>query len=223
MNIEDIIRPEQYGRDDNRPDTVFYNKARLINHLDSLALSTVEDLYAKLIPKGAQILDLMASHDSHLRTEIQPSGVVGLGLNEEELWANPVLTDRVIHDLNSEPRLPFTDGQFDVVINTVSVDYIVHPIEIFKEVLRILKPKGLFIVVFSNRMFPTKAVYIWKSLSESQRMDLVKAYFRLAGGFYVEGVLESKGKPRPADDKYYSYGIPSDPIYAIWARKKDNV
>ncbi len=219
MNIEDMIKTEHFVRDDDRPDPVFYRKARFVNHLDSLALSTVEDLYARLIPKGSRILDLMASHDSHLRSDIEPSAVVGLGLNQEELDANPVLTETVVHDLNADPHLPFEDNEFDVVINTVSIDYVVHPVELFREVHRILKPKGLFIVVFSNRMFPPKAVYIWKTLTESQRCDLVKRYFQLAGGFFVEGSLESKGKPRPKDDKYYSYGIPSDPIYALWARK----
>lgn len=220
MKVENIIKPEQFVRDDDRPDPLFYRKARLINHLDSLALATVEELYVKLIPKGARILDLMASHDSHLRDEIQPSEVVGLGLNQEELDANPVLTQRVIHDLNAEPSLPFGDHEFEVVINTVSIDYVVHPVDIFKEVHRVLKLEGLFIIVFSNRMFPPKAVYIWKTLTENQRVDLVRAYFRLAGGFSIEGSMESKGKPRPKDDKYYSYGIPSDPIYAIWAKKK---
>jgi len=222
MKIEDILRPEHYIRDDDRPDSVFYGKARFVNHLDSLALSTVEELYARLITKCSCILDLMASHDSHLRTKIEPSAVVGLGLNQEELDANPVLTQRVLHDLNAEPLLPFEEAEFDAVINTVSIDYMIHPVEVFREVSRILKPQGVFIVVFSNRMFPPKAVHIWKTANESERIDLVKAYFRLAGGISIEGSLESKGKPRPKDDKYYSYGIPSDPIYAIWAKKKGN-
>lgn len=220
MYGQDLLRPENFSRDDERPDTIFYQKPRFVSHLDSLALSTIEGLLVRLIPKDCHVLDLMASHDSHIRPEISPASVTGLGLNAEELAANEILTTRVVHDLNANPALPFSDESFDAVINTVSVDYIVHPLDIFREVARILKPDGRFLLIFSNRMFPPKTVNIWKQMNESQRWDLVKHYFQATGLFFVEGTFESKGKPRPTDDKYFSYGIPSDPVYAIWAKKK---
>lgn len=207
-------------RDNDAPDSGFYTKPRFVDHLDSLATSTVEDLFVRLIPRGAKILDLMASHKSHIRVEMDPKGVTGLGLNHDELEANPILTERVIRDINNEPVLPFPDECFDAVVNTVSIDYVEWPLELFGEVARILQPDGIFIVVFSNRMFPPKAVNIWKRSTEPERVDLVKRYFSLTGDFFLEGTFESKGKPRPRDDKYYSYGIPSDPIYAVWGRKR---
>lgn len=216
----DHFSPGDFGRDDETPDTEFYEKPRIVDHLDSFALSTVEDLYARLIPKEARVLDLMAGADSHLRDEIEPQYVAGLGLNQEELTENKALDDALAHDLNADPKLPFEDNQFDVVINTVSVDYMTRPIEVFREVARILKPNGLLIVVFSNRMFPPKAVNIWKSTNEAERVDLVKRFFSLAEALIMEGSFESTGKPRPEGDKYYSLGIPSDPIYALWAKKK---
>lgn len=214
----DYFSSGDFVRDDETPDAQFYQKPRFVDHLDSVALATVRDLYERLVPPGARILDLMTGPDSHLKPGIAPESVTGLGLNWEELEANTALTQRVIHDLNADPRLPFGDNEFDVVINTVSVDYMTNPIEVFREVSRVLRPKGLFIVVFSNRMFPPKAVHIWKVTEESRRVDLVKKYFELSGAFSIEGSLESRGKPRPEDDKYYSLGIPSDPIYALWAK-----
>ncbi len=209
--------PEDFAREDEDPDEQFYRTPRFVSHVDETALSTVEDLYGRLIPKGSRILDLMAGPDSHLRQGIEPSGVTGLGLNCEELQANSILTERVVHDLNCCPELPFADHTFDVVINTVSVDYLTRPVETFREVARILKPAGLFIVVFSSRMFPPKAVTLWKKTSESKRIDIVKKYFALSGSFSVEGYFESKGKPRPKDDKYYSVAPVGDPVYALWA------
>ena len=144
--------------------------------------------------------------------------MVGDGLNKSELETNPVLAEYVIHDLNSDPRLPFPDNHFDAVVNTVSVDYLTQPLEVFREVSRVLKPDGLFIVVFSNRMFPPKAVNIWKRSTEKQRTELVRRFFTLSGRFAIEGYHESTGKPRPKDDKYYEPGIPSDPIYAVWGK-----
>jgi len=76
----------------------------------------------------------------------------------------------VLHDLNADPRLPFPDNSFDTVLNTVSVDYMTHPIRVFEEVGRILKPGGLFLVIFSNRMFPPKAVKVWRESNEEERL-----------------------------------------------------
>lgn len=205
-----------FGRDDETPDRDFYMKPRFVDHLDSCALDTVAQIYGRLIPSGAAILDLMAGPDSHLGKVSDPAMVVGLGLNKSEMEANPVLSEHVIHDLNADPLLPFPDNRFDVVVNTVSVDYLTRPLEVFREVSRVLKPDGLFIVVFSNRMFPPKAVNVWKRSSEKQRAELVRRFFTLSGRFVIQGYYESCGKPRPRDDKYFELGIPSDPIYAVW-------
>jgi SAM-dependent methyltransferase len=204
------------GRDDETPDADFYTKPRFVDHLDSCALATVEQLYGRLIPTESTMLDLMAGPDSHLGKVGDPVKVVGLGLNETELEANPVLSERIIHDLNSDPLLPFGDNAFHAVVNTVSVDYLTRPLEVFREVSRVLKPDGLFIVVFSNRMFPPKAVNVWKRSNEKQRVELVRRFFTLSGRLRILGYHESVGKPRPKDDKYFALGVPSDPIYAVW-------
>mgnify|MGYP001144347911 CR=1 FL=1 len=41
----------------------------------------------------------------------------------------------------------------------VSVDYLTKPLEVFREVNRVLKPGGLAIMSFSNRCFPTKGAW----------------------------------------------------------------
>ena len=57
--------------------------------------------------------------------------VVGLGMNAAELEANPHLTERLVQDLNLDPRLPYEDETFDVVTNCASVDYLVKPLEVW--------------------------------------------------------------------------------------------
>jgi SAM-dependent methyltransferase len=213
-----LFSPNDLSREDETPDNDFYKKSRFVDHLDSSALDTVQHIYGRLISENATILDLMSGPDSHLQKVKHPAKVVGLGLNEAEQGANPLLSEHVIHDLNSNPGLPFADNLFDVVVNTVSVDYLTRPMEVFREVSRVLKPDGLFIVVFSNRMFPPKAVNVWKTSTEKQRVELVRRFFTLSGCFAIEGYQEITGKPRPRDDKYYGEGIPSDPIYAVWGK-----
>ncbi|GJM93354.1 hypothetical protein PR202_ga09902 [Eleusine coracana subsp. coracana] len=74
-----------------------------------------------------------------------------MGMNEDERKRNQVLTDYVVQDLNVDPKLPFEDNTFDVITNVVfffgvSVDYLTKPIDVFKEMRRVLKPAGLAIM-----------------------------------------------------------------------------
>jgi SAM-dependent methyltransferase len=210
-----------FSRHDETDDRAFYAVDRFVDHLDSEALSTVERIIGELIVEEEPVLlDLMAGWDSHIPEALHSSQVVGLGLNENELKANTALTEYVIHDLNHDPHLPFPDKTFDAVINTVSVDYMTQPTEVFREVNRILKPGGLFLVIFSNRFFPQKAVKVWREASEEERVLLVEELFGEAGGFGKPEAFVSKGKPRPKDDKYAHMGIPSDPVYAVYADKQ---
>ncbi len=210
-----------FSRLDESNDRHFYAQDRFVSHLDSVALSTVEKLISNVIIEVKPvILDLMAGWDSHLPETLKPAHVVGLGLNLNELTANKALTDSVIHDLNANPVLPFHGATFDVVLNTVSVDYMIHPVEIFQEVARILKPGGLFLVIFSNRMFPQKAVKIWRDASEDERVILVEEFFSAINMFENPLVFVSRRRPRPRDDKYADMLQYSDPIYAVYAEKR---
>ncbi len=164
----------------------------------------------------------MAGFDSHIPDSVEPVSVSGLGLNDEELARNERLTDRVLHDLNADRRLPFEDETFDVVLNTVSVDYMTKPFEVFTEVARVLKPGGLFLVIFSNRMFTAKAVKIWRESSEVERQIFVEELFTALPQFNPATTFISRGKPRPNDDKYAGFGLPSDPITAVYAEKAGN-
>ncbi len=216
-----IFSREGFTRIDESDDAQFYATDRFVSHLDSLALETVEKLIGELIvEENPVLLDLMAGWDSHIPEKLEPSKVVGLGLNRNELSENTSLSEIVIHDLNKDPILPFPNNTFDAVLNTVSVDYMTKPIQVFREVGRILRPGGLFLVIFSNRMFPEKAIRVWKESSEDERVLLVEDFFKEASLFEKPSVFVSKGKPRPENDKYSHLGIPSDPIYAVYADKR---
>jgi SAM-dependent methyltransferase len=146
--------------------------------------------------------------------------VAGLGLNQNELAQNERLTDWVVHDLNRDPALPFGSAEFDAVLCTVSVDYLTRPFEVFREVGRVLRPGGLFLTVFSNRYFPEKVVKIWRGSSEAERILLVEDYFRAGGCYTPPRTWVSQGKPRPADDPYSGRGLPSDPVFAVFAERE---
>jgi SAM-dependent methyltransferase len=125
----------------------------------------------------------------------------------------------MIHDINRVPELPCADDTFDTVICTASVDYMTRPFAVFREVARILKPGGIFLVIFSNRFFPPKVVKVWRDATEEERVMLVEDFFKRTQTFEEPAVFTSRGKPRPKSDKYAHLGIPSDPVYAVYAAK----
>jgi len=216
-----LQREDAFLRPDEGEDSVFYGPPRLVSHLDTTALATVERLVGGLIVgDDPAILDLMASMDSHLPPTLRPSRATGLGMNQEELSANPSLTEHVIHDLNLYPMLPFAEATFDVVLNVVSVEYLTQPVRVFEEVGRVLKPGGLFLVVFSNRWFPPKVVRVWEDAKEEERIGLVEEFFGRTGMFGDPEVFISMGLPRPEDDDYFVLGLPSDPVFAVFAERK---
>ncbi len=215
----DFLSDDPFGRLDARPDATFYASARLVDHLDSTAIARIEALYSRLIPGASRILDLMTSWHSHLDPTLEPASVTGLGMNQEELEANPLLTERLVHDLNCNPMLPFADASFAAVVCTVSVEYLTRPFEVFSEVARVLEPGGRLILTFSNRWFPPKVIRIWQDLHEFERLALVLDYLRESSRFGDLQTWSLRGLPRPADDKYADQLAESDPVYAVWGTR----
>ena len=200
-------------------DERFYSVPRLVQHLDAHCRAALRALHADLIPTDSRVLDLMASWDSHLPDDLSLKHVTGLGMNAEELAANPRLGERRVQDLNAEPELPFADASFDAVICTASVEYLTRPAEVFAELGRVLAPGGLLLVSFSDRWFPPKVIRIWQDLHPFERPALVLDELQAAGLEDLHS-LSLRGLPRPADDKYADRMADADPLFAVWGNKR---
>ena len=207
-------------RDDDRDDGRFYETPRFVPHIDARATATIRDLYGRLIAPGSRVLDLMSSWASHLPPDLVTGTVTGLGMNAEELARNDCLDAFDVHDLNRKPRLPYPDAAFDAVICTVSVEYLTRPQAVIADVARVLAPGGVFAVTFSDRWFPTKAIRVWKELHPFERMGLVLELFHQAGRFSDLETFSSQGWPRPDGDKYADQLACSDPVFAVWGRRR---
>jgi SAM-dependent methyltransferase len=206
---ERFERPDFFARTDASPDPQFYSWPRFVTHIDDYAIGMVGALYEELGIDG-EVLDLMGSWVSHFRTA--PARLTVLGLNAEELAANPLASDTVVHDLNADPRLPFGACAFDSAVCCVSVDYLTRPVEVFSEVARVLRPGGVFVCTFSNRCFPTKAIRGWLYSTDEGRCRIVESYFSLSGRW--EEALSGRRTPP---------GHAGDPLMAVWARRSDRV
>ena len=177
---------QAFDKADRESDLLFYARKRLVTHIDDGAIAAVTALYRKTLPAGGTILDLMSSWVSHLPPEVAYAGVTGHGMNAEELAANPRLDARLVQDLNADPALPLQGGAFDAATLCVSVQYLQRPVSVFREVRRVLRAGAPFVVTFSNRCFPTKAVAIWQALEGEAQQDLVALYLARAGFREIE-------------------------------------
>ena len=191
-----------FTRLDEGDDGRFYRQPRLVQHIDDGAIAAVRNIHDELGLHG-EVLDLCSSWVSHLSRT--PHKLVVLGMNALELERNPQAHERVVQDLNREPVLPFADASFDGAMCTVSVDYLVRPLEVFDEVARVLRPGAPFVCTFSNRCFPTKAIRGWLATDDAFHVQLVTEYFRRSAGW-----------DRPCADQRPT---PGDPLFAVWAHR----
>jgi SAM-dependent methyltransferase len=194
-----------FARADEEPDTVFYAVPRFVTHIDDAAIAAVGELYAELGIEG-DVVDLMSSWISHF--QVKPRHLTVLGMNRAELDANEQADAVVVHDLNRDPRIPLDDETVDDIVCCVSVDYLTKPIDVFRDVARVLRPGGRFVCTFSNRLFPTKAVQAWLYSGDDDHCAIVAAYFDHAR---VYGPATAALRTPPTHR--------GDPLYAVWATR----
>ncbi len=202
---------DAFRRLDESPDESFYCQPRFVTHIDQAAIATVTDLYRRYFPSGGAILDLMSSWVSHLPPEVAYARVAGVGMNAEELAENPFLDEWYVQNLNREPRLPFGDATFDGAAICVSIQYLVRPIEVLREVGRVLRPRAPLVITYSNRCFATKAIACWRLLDDVGHLGLIGRYLTEAGNWCdIACCNPARG----------CGGAPgSDPLYAVIARR----
>ncbi|MBW4594521.1 MAG: methyltransferase domain-containing protein [Brasilonema angustatum HA4187-MV1] len=209
------LKPEERTKQDSTDDKLFYEHPRFVTHVDDKFIQQLTDLYRVRLKPNTRILDMMSSWVSHLPEDIPFAHVEGHGLNAEELARNPQLNHYFVQNLNENPQLPLEDQSFDAVLNCVSVQYLQYPEAVFSEIHRILKPGGVAIFSFSNRMFFQKAIQAWREGTEASRVELVKSYFSAVPGLTPAEVIARQSS---LPNFLQWMGVPGgDPFYAVIA------
>lgn len=212
------MQPEQRQKLDSSDDGEFYAVPRLVTHVDDSFLDQLIHLYRQRLQPHTRIFDMMSSWVSHLPEEMEFAHVEGHGMNEEELKHNPRLDHYFIQNFNEHPEFPLADQDFDAVLNAVSIQYLQYPETVFQQIHRVLKPGGVAIISFSNRMFFQKAISAWREASDQMRIELVKRYFNSVGGFSEPEVIQ-KQPSVPSVLPMFGMGG-SDPFYALLAYRE---
>jgi len=201
--------PEDFMRQDESDDGLFYEQPRLVYHIDDPCVAALTDYYKTALKDGDSVLDICSSWVSHYPDSFKGENVVGLGMNEYELSQNKQLDSFVVKDLNKDCVFPFEDETFDKVTCVVSVDYLNKPRQVFDEIARVLRPGGECIISMSNRCFPTKAFRIWLQTQDLEHIFVVGSFFHYSGKF----------EPATCEDRSPNPGR-SDPLYIVKAAKR---
>jgi SAM-dependent methyltransferase len=151
----------------------------------------------------------MSSWVSHLPPEVEYGRVVGIGMNAQELAENPFLDEWYVQNLNLDPHLPFGDGEFDGAAICVSVQYLTRPVEVLREIGRVLRSAAPLIITFSNRCFQTKATACWRMLDDDGHLKLLGHFLEEAGKFREINCCGARLMPD------------GDPLYGVVAYRTD--
>lgn len=214
-----MLRPDQRTKLDDTDDRNFYDYPRFVTHVDEGFIDRLTNLYQERLVADSRILDLMSSWVSHLPEKMQFAHVEGHGMNEEELAKNPRLDRYFIQNLNQTPKLPLENADFDAVLITVSIQYLQYPEAVLSEIYRVLKPNGVVIISFSNRLFYQKAIAAWRDGTDQERVNLLQKYFQSVDGFTpLEFIVHQPSLPAGFLQMLGLGG--GDPFYAAIAYKK---
>jgi SAM-dependent methyltransferase len=211
----------QFARLDSKPDSFFYQDPRFVEHVDENAVKLVTKYVSNTAiqpGRDAAVLDLCSSWNSHIDGNIagKMTRIAGLGMNAKELDRNTALTDWIVQDLNDNPQLSkYENESFDVVLCQLSIDYLTKPLQVLKEVGRILKVGGRVHIIFSNRLFLSKAVGLWTGGDDIDHAYYVGSYLNFCeGGFEDIKAIDLSNRKGGKDKR-----IVGDPLFVVSATK----
>ncbi len=167
--------------------------------------------YARLLGEGefAEVLDLLGGSDRFV-----PQGAVSSLLGPEPGAAaaglHRRLMLRVADELNRQPLLPLQGESFDAALVTLDVGALRRPLEVFRELGRVLRPGGLVVVSFGPAARDEAHTRLWSDAGDRDRLMLAEAFLEFsAAGFTAptsitllegdEGVEWREGRA-PLDD-----------------------
>ena len=164
---------ELLARADDSDDAEFYALPRLVTHVDDATMAALTAYLDDMVLNGATVLDLMSSWVSHLPGR-DFEEIVCVGMNAEELVANPRASEWHVHDLNKMPAIPLGDVRFDWTLISFSVQYLTKPQAVFADIARVLKPGGHFYCWCDHKTFPA----IVDEMTKQQLSMMIKKELR---------------------------------------------
>ena len=99
-------------------------------------------------------------------------------MNAEELAANPQAAAGSCTTSTPTRCCRSRDATFDAAMCCVSVDYLTRPVEVFRDVGRVVRARRAVRVHVLEPLFPTKAIRGWLFTDDDDAPQIVADYFR---------------------------------------------
>ena len=151
------------------------------------SVEAIQRHLAFFMADGASVLEISAMSDSVLHVGKSFGVTTGVPMRDGALGESATVSV-----LEACGILPFEPSSFDYVVISSGIEYVENPKDLFKSVLRVLKPGGRCFVTFSSKgleesLSPLK---MWTTMNDEQKMWIAGAYYHYAGG---EGYQEIAG------------------------------
>ena len=211
----EVLNNYQRKKLDESNDEEFYSEPKFVYHLDANFRQHLSDIYKKEITDHSTVLDLMSSWDSYLPEDKKYKKVIGHGLNKQELERNKIFDSYWIQNFNLNQEIPLDNKSVDYCLMVAAWQYLQYPEDLTREIVRILKTKGKFIIAFSNRAFWHKAPNIWTSSTEEERVKYVRKVL-ITNGFNEPRIIRKFNQSAINIFNFFN----KDPFYCLIATKE---
>ena len=183
---ERLVSEEVFGADALAPDPAPAADASCHPRLETGELDLLRTAYGRLLGQGefADVLDLLGGSERFV-----PDGSVG-SLHAPSPAAGRADGHRrimlqVSGELDEQPLLPFEDEAFDAALVTLDVGALRRPLEVFREVGRVLRTGGLVIVGFGPARPDPAHTRLWNEADDRERLMLAEAFLEFAGAGFT--------------------------------------
>lgn len=172
---------------------------------------------------GASVLEVLAGPESLLPDWDPPAVVTGVGGHGDELEANAALSRRIVLDLNTEAELPFEDNAFDAAVLLFGVETLDRPKEVFREVSRVVKTNGTFLIAYASVSDREHAIPRWHTMDEQERLGYVVGALDAAGSFGPATAYGTKKRYRSEASRKVRPAREQAHVWVVYARTRPAV
>ena len=211
----EVLNNYQRKKIDESNDEEFYSSPKFVYHLDANFRQYLSSVYENEIVDYSTVLDLMSSWDSYLPKGKKYKKVIGHGLNKQELEKNKIFDSYWIQNFNLNQEIPLDDRTIDCCLMVAAWQYLQYPENLTREISRILRNNGKFIIAFSNRAFWHKAPNIWTTSTEEERVKYVRKVL-ISNGFNEPKIIKKFNEPAL---NFFNF-LNKDPFYCLIATKE---